>query len=191
MMKRLALQSTALLAGLVYAGFALAQAKEQKIEHSIKINAPADVVWSVAGDFGGIERWSPGVESSRLVLRDRNETGAIRQLRRRNGTQVTEKLLDYDPANRRMAYTYVDGAVAASDYLAAVYVKDNGDGTSTVRWTGRFKRLAYATDNPPPGQDDETVKKFLDGAFTAGLANLKKVIEDGTVPAAKNETAQR
>ena len=165
--------------GLAAAGGALAEAKEQSLLRTITINAPPDVVWAMAGDFGGIQRWSPGVESSRLVLHNRNETGAIRQLRRRNGTQVTEKLLDYDPGNRRMAYTYVDGAVAASDYYSVLTVKDAGGGKSIVEWKGTFKRLAYWTDNPPPGQDDQTVYSFLDGAYRTSLANLKKVIEEG------------
>jgi uncharacterized protein YndB with AHSA1/START domain len=167
------------LVGLVYASSALADAKEQSITHTITINAPPDAVWAVAGDFGGIQRWSPGVESSRLVLRDRNETGAIRKLRRRNGTQVTEKLLNYDPGNRTMAYTYVDGAVAASDYYSVLTVKDAGGGKSIVEWKGTFKRLAYWTDDPPAGQDDKTVYGFIDNAYKNSLANLKKVIEEG------------
>jgi len=165
--------------GVLYAGGAAADAKEQSVMHSITINAPPDVVWAVAGDFGGIQRWSPGVESSRLILHSRNETGAIRQLRRRNGTQVTEKLLDYDPGNRRMAYTYVDGAVAASDYYSVLTVKDAGGGKSIVEWKGTFKRLAYWTDDPPVGMDDKTVYGFIDNAYKNSLANLKKVIEEG------------
>jgi hypothetical protein len=166
--------------GTIYSSGALAEAREMSLLHTIKINAPPDVVWAVAGDFGGIERWSPGVESSRLVLRTRNETGAIRLLRRRsNGTQVTEKLLDYDPLNRRMAYTYVDGVVGASDYYSVLTVKDAGDGTSIVEWRGTFKRIAYWTDTPPAGQDDKASYDFLDNAYRTGLANLKKVIEQG------------
>ena len=114
-MRKYLLSILAVLA-LGYASAVLADAQELSIFHTIAIKAPPDVVWAMAGDFGGIQRWSPGTESSRLVLHNRNETGAIRLLRRRsNGTQVTEKLLDYDPLNRRMAYTYVDGAVGASD----------------------------------------------------------------------------
>jgi mxaD protein len=156
-----------------------AEASAMNLMHTIAINAPPDVVWALAGDFGGIQRWSPGVESSRLVFHQRNETGAIRLLRRRNGTQVTEQLLDYDPANRRMAYTYVDGAVGASDYYSQFSVLDAGDGTSIVEWRGSFKRIAYWTDNPPAGQDDKTSYTFLDNAYRSGLANLKKVIEEG------------
>ncbi|HVY06291.1 MAG TPA: SRPBCC family protein [Burkholderiales bacterium] len=157
---------------------ALADANELTIFHSIDIDAPADEVWAMAGDFGGIQRWSPGTESSRLVLHNRNETGAIRLLRRRgDGTQVTEKLLDYDPYNRRMAYTYVDGVVRASDYYSELTVKEAGEGKSRVEWRGRFKRLAYWTDDPPPGQDDKAVLDFLNDAYVSGLAGLKKAIE--------------
>jgi hypothetical protein len=167
----------ALTAGL-WAPGAAADAGELSIFHSIEIQAPADEVWALAGDFGGIQRWSPGTESSRLIVRDRNETGAIRLLRRRgDGTQVTEKLLDYDPANRRMAYTYVDQEVRAADYFSELLVKDVGNGRSVVEWRGRFKRLAYWTDNPPAGQDDKAALDFLNGAYKSGLANLKKILE--------------
>ena len=108
---------------------AFADAQDLTIFHTITIDAPPDEVWAMVGDFGGIQRWAPGTESSRLILHDRNETGAIRLLRRRgDGTQVTEKLLDYDPYNRRMAYTYVDGVVRAADYYSEVLVKDAGTG---------------------------------------------------------------
>ncbi len=166
------------LAAALWAEGAAADAKDLEIFHSIAIDAPADEVWAMAGDFGGIQRWSPGTESSRLIVRDRNETGAIRLLRRRSdGTQVTEKLLDYDPANRRMAYTYVDGVVRAADYFSELLVKDAGNGRSIVEWRGRFKRLAYWTDNPPAGQDDKAALDFLNGAYKTGLESLKKILE--------------
>jgi hypothetical protein len=166
------------IAGLFFSTAALADAGELSIFHTITIEAPADDVWAMAGDFGGIQRWSPGTESSRLVLRSRNETGAIRQLlRRSDGTRVTEKLLDYDPYNRRMAYTYVDGAVRATDYYSELVVKEIGPNRSVVEWRGRFLRLAYWTDAPPPGMDDKSALDFLNGAYRSGLENLKKVLE--------------
>lgn len=175
---KIALIGGAAALGIACASCVLGEATELNIVHTVAIKAPPDVVWALAGDFGGIQRWAPGTESSRLVLRERNETGAIRLLRRRsNGTQVTERLLDYDPLNRRMAYTYVDGVVGASDYYSVLTVKDAGDGTSIVEWRGTFKRLAYWTDDPPPGQDDKTALEFLNNAYKTGLANLKKILE--------------
>ncbi len=165
-------------AGLLVCAPAFADAEELSIFHSVTIDAPADEVWAMAGDFGGIQRWAPGTESSRLILHDRNETGAIRQLRRRgDGTQVTEQLLDYDPLNRRMVYTYVDGEVRAADYYSELQVKEVGPDRSLVEWRGRFRRLAYWTDVPAPGQDDKAALDFLNGAYRNGLTGLKKVLE--------------
>lgn len=170
------------LAGTLLAACALpayGEARDLTIFHTVTINAPAEEVWAMIGDFGGIQRWAPGAESSRLVLHSRNEAGAIRLLRRRgDGTQVTEKLLEYDPANRRMAYTYVDGVVRAADYYSEVVVKEDGAERSIVEWRGRFKRLAYWTDDPPADQDDRAALDFLNGAYQSGLDNLKLLLED-------------
>jgi hypothetical protein len=146
---------------------------------SIRINAPSETVWAVVGDFNGSPRWLPLVERSEIVLGNNNRVGAIRLITRRDGTKVTERLLDHDPQAMRMAYTYVDGAVRATDYYPVLSVKDNGDGTSSVEWSSRFRRLAYATDPPPPGQDDQSLTDFYNGIYKAGLESLKRTIESG------------
>jgi mxaD protein len=146
---------------------------------SIRINAPPEAVWAVVGDFNGSPRWLPLVERSEIVLGANNKVGAIRLITRRDGTKVTERLLDHDQQAMRMAYTYVDGAVRASDYYPVLSVKDAGDGTSIVEWSSHFRRLAYATDPPPSGQDDQSLTDFYDGIYKAGLESLKRAIESG------------
>jgi uncharacterized protein YndB with AHSA1/START domain len=158
-------------------GLVHAEAKEQRIEHTIVIDAPPERVWAIAGDFVGLPKWYPPIESARLVLGRNNEVGCIRELTRRNGTKVEEKLLDYDPWNRSLTYTYAEGQPMSSDYFATLTVKDAGNGKSLVEWKARFKRLAYWTDNPPPGMDDETVTKALNAGYKLGLETLKKVVE--------------
>src|SRR5262245_61288588 len=86
-----------------------ADANELRVEQSVRINAPPAAVWAVAGDFNGLPSWLATIESSRIVLGRNNEVGAIRELTRRNGTKVTERLIEYDPAGMRLSYTYVDG----------------------------------------------------------------------------------
>ena len=156
-----------------------ADANEISVRQSITINAPPDVVWAVLGDFNGIPRWLSFVEASEIVAGTNNEVGCIRLITRRNGTKVSERLLDYDPHNMRFAYTYVDGAVMASDYFPVLQVKDGGKGTSVVEWSAHFKRLAYAVDPPPPGQDDNSLSDLYSNLYKAGLENLKRVVEAG------------
>lgn len=156
---------------------AYAQATEQQVRHTIVIDAPPEVVWHVAGDFVGLNKWYPPIAESRLVLGRNNEVGAIRELRRGNGTKVEEKLVEYDPYNRTFTYTYAGGEPMSSDYFATMTVTDAPGGKSLVEWKARFKRLAYWTDNPPPGQDDESVLKALNAGYPLGLKHLKEIVE--------------
>ena len=156
-----------------------AEANELTARQSIRINAPPQAVWAILGDYNGLPRWLSFIEDSQIVVGTNNEVGAIRLVTRRNGTKVTERLLDYDPRGMRLAYTYIDGAVMASDYFPVLSVKDGGNGTSVVEWSARFRRLAYAVDPPPAGQDDKTLTDLYNGLYKAGLENLKRVVESG------------
>lgn len=156
---------------------ALAEANQLSTTQSIRIKAPADKVWNYVGDFGGIARWLKVLQSSRFVLKSRNEEGAIRELLRGNGTRVREKLVEYDPYNMQLSYTYADGAVMASDYLATMKVNDLGNGESEMVWVGRFTRINYWQDPPPEGQDDASVKAFFEKVYKAGLESLKATAE--------------
>jgi len=154
-----------------------AEANELTARQSIRINAPPEAVWEVVGDFNGLPRWLSFVEASEIVVGTNNEVGAIRRITRRNGTKVTERLLERDPDNMRLAYTYVDGAVMASDYFPVLTVKSGGYGATVVEWSARFKRLSYWIDPPPPGQDDKSLTDLYNGLYKAGLESLKQVIE--------------
>ncbi|MGH8731582.1 MAG: SRPBCC family protein, partial [Burkholderiales bacterium] len=147
-----------LLAGLLIpqALFAV-DAPELRVEHSIVIDAPPEQVWGVVSDFNGLPRWLPVIESSRIILGKNREVGCIRELTRANGTKVQEKLIAYEPWKMSLSYTYIGGQPGASDYYPTMTVKDAGNGKSRVEWKARFRRLAYWTDDPPPGQDDATV----------------------------------
>jgi mxaD protein len=163
------------LTGGAFAG----EAKELTARQSIRIDARPDVVWAIAGDFNSQPRWLPLVEGSRIVLGSNNQVGAIRMITRRDGTRVTERLVDYDSAAMRLGYTYVDGAVRASDYFPTLSVKDGGNGTSIVEWSAHFKRLTYWVDPPPEGQDDATLTEFYNRIYKAGLESLKRTVESG------------
>jgi mxaD protein len=177
-MKNLLTAAMAALAWLSGQAFG-AEANTLTAGQSILINAPADAVWAVVGDYNGSPRWLPLVERSEIVVGRNNEVGAIRLITRRNGTKVTERLLEHDSGAMRMAYTYVDGAVMAADYFPVITVTAMGDGTSMVRWGATFRRLAYHVDPPPPGQDDKSLTDFYNAIYKAGLESLKRVVEGG------------
>ncbi len=156
-----------------------AEAREMNIEHSIVINAPPEVVWEVVSDFNGLPRWLSTITESRIVLGKNREVGAIRALTRANGTKVQEKLIAYEPWNMSIGYTYIGGQVGATDYFPTMTVSDAGGGKSKVVWKAHFKRVAYWTDEPPAGQDDETPLNILNKVYAMGLESMKKLIEEG------------
>ena len=175
-----------LVLGMVSAVFAITstqlfadEAKELTVKQSITIKAPPAAVWAVAGDFNGLPNWLPAIAESVIVYGKDNEIGAIRQLTRRNGTKVTERLIDYDPVAMRIGYTYVDGMVGASEYFPVMVFKDAGDGTTLVEWTAHFKRVAYWMDPPPAGQEDQTLIDNFTKVYKGGLETLKQKVESG------------
>jgi mxaD protein len=155
-----------------------AEAPEMTIEHSIVINAPPEAVWEVVSDFNGLPRWLSTITDSKIVLGKNRQEGAIRELTRANGTKVQEKLIVYEPWKMTVGYTYIGGQVGATDYFPLITVSDAGGGKSKVVWKARFKRVAYWTDDPPPGQDDATPLAALNKVYPMGLENLKKIVEE-------------
>ena len=83
-----------------------------------------DAVWALAGDFGGIAAWMPGMESCRLEGDNR--------ILETMGMTITEKLVSKDDATRAITYSIVDG-VPIESHEATVTVSASGDG-SHVTW---------------------------------------------------------
>ena len=81
------------------------EANTLKVEKKININAPPEQVWLVVRDFSGVEKWlKPYINSSRSILGNNGEPGNIRELVRRNGSKVEEKLLEVGIFNRYIKF---------------------------------------------------------------------------------------
>jgi mxaD protein len=91
---------------------------------SIDIDRPADAVWAVVGDFGGIGTWMPGIDACRLEG-DRRVLDTM-------GMTITEELVAKDDAARALTYAIVDGA-PVERHRAVITVSPDGNG-SHVTW---------------------------------------------------------
>lgn len=100
-----------------------------------QVAAPVDAVWSRIADFGGVQAGGP-IES---VAFEGEGVGMTRTLGM-GGGQVVERLEFHDEAKRRFTYAIIndDSPLPFADYEATVQLGDNGDGTTTVIWTGTF-----------------------------------------------------
>jgi mxaD protein len=90
----------------------------------IEIAKPADEVWEVVGDFGGIANWFPGIESCQIDGDDR----ILSML----GMSITERLESRDPDERKIVYAIV-GGVPVGNHRAIITVSETGGG-SHVTW---------------------------------------------------------
>ncbi len=90
----------------------------------IDITAPADAVWALVGDFGGIGVWMPGIDSCRVEGEDR--------ILETMGMTITERLVKKDDAGRALTYSIADGAPVES-HEAIITVTPTGD-SSHVTW---------------------------------------------------------
>jgi len=146
-----------------------------RVKETIEINAPADKVWALVGDFGKMEAWHPGIAKTEITGGNKDEAGATRTLTFKDGGSVKETLTTRDNGSMTMKYDITEGTLPLREYSATITVTSNG-GKTTVLWKSMFKRQDPA--NPPAaGKDDQTAKDTILGIFKSGLENLKKVSE--------------
>lgn len=166
-----------LIAGLMMLpGLATAHGpSRQKVVETIEINASADKVWAVVGNFQDMS-WHPAFKKTEG--KGGNDVGATRVLTVESGGTINEKLTKYDAAGRALAYeiTEVDvKVVPVTNYAATITVKGEGD-KSTVEWKSAFYR-GFVNNDPPPELSDEAAVKAITGVYKTGLAALKAKLE--------------
>ncbi len=175
MLKRLAL-AVALMGLAPVLAFAHGPSR-QKVTETIEINAPADKVWAVIGNFQDMS-WHPAFTKTEGT--GGNEPNAKRTLTLGSGAKIEEQLDKYNKDAKSYAYeiTNVDVKdVPVSNYSSTISVSGEG-GKSTVEWRGAFYR-GYVNNDPPPELSDEAAVKAITGVYKAGLEALKKKVEGG------------
>lgn len=146
-----------------------------KVEKNIIIKAEPTKVWALVKDFGNMHKWHPGVASTKLEKKG-DET--FRTLTLKNGGSVSEKLRSADDADMKLKYEITTSTLPLTDYNAFMRIsKGDKPGETNVQWVGRFYRLYKLNPPIPPGQDDETALKAIEGIFDSGLAGLQKTAE--------------
>jgi hypothetical protein len=149
----------------------------QKVVETVEINAPADKVWAVIGNFQDMS-WHPAF--SKTEGKGGNDVGATRILTVESGGKIFEKLTKYNAEGKTLGYeiTEVDvKVVPVTNYSATMTVTAAGD-KSTVEWKAAFYR-GYVNNDPPPELSDEAAVKAITDVFQSGLAALEKKLEGG------------
>lgn len=144
-------------------------AAELSVSKSITIAASADAVWAKVKDFNGMTAWHPAIAKSEIVEGTNGTVGAVRALTLAGDKPavIKEKLTALDDAAKSISYEIIEGPLPVAGYSSTLVVAAAGEG-STVTWSSKFKAN---------GADDATATSTIEGVYTAGLDNLKKVAE--------------
>ncbi len=127
--------------------------------------AKPDAVWEKLADFGGLAAWMPGVESCET---EGDGIGAVRTVAM-GPVKVVEKLEQFEPAARTLAYSIVEGPMPVQNYLATIKVSETGAEACHVDWTASF--------DLPEGLTEEQIAPGLQGAYGGALKALKALVE--------------
>jgi polyketide cyclase/dehydrase/lipid transport protein len=109
----------------------------QTVHDSVELGAPAEKVWALIGQFGGM--WHPLIASIKLTGKG---VGQLRTIETIDGKQIIERLELMDNAERLYRYTNVSG-LGVVDYTGTFQLKPKGSGSS-VEW-----RVEFLADNQP------------------------------------------
>ncbi|NOQ81131.1 MAG: SRPBCC family protein [Methylophaga sp.] len=160
----------------------------QQVKEKITINASPEKVWAMVKDFGGLHNWHPAVASTEM----KGDTTRVLTLASEGNPTITEELIKADDEKMMLTYKITDMSVVktitfnskdtpyftlpVATYKSWITVKAV-DGGSEVQWKSKFYRSFM--DNPPvpEGQSDKDAVNSIKGVITAGLENLKVVME--------------
>jgi len=169
----------ALLAAMVSA-VALAHGPSRKKEiTTIEINAPADKVWEVVGNYRDMS-WHPAISKTDADPGEYKKEVTKRKLTFKSGAVFTDTLTRYEPDKRTIAFLTNDEdlkTLPVEGYSSTFSVVDDA-GKSKVEWKGAFYR-GYMNNDPPPELSDDAATKAVAAFQKEGLEALKAKIESG------------
>ena len=133
------------------------------VKVSERVEASAERVWELFRDFGGVQKFSAGIEKVEVTG---SGIGAVRTLSLPGGISLQERLEAFDDRGRRLQYAIVAGPIPVANYLATIEVKDEGK-ACRIDWSSHFE---------PKGISDEQGRAMIEGVYKGGIAGVKKAL---------------
>lgn len=129
-------------------------------EVGVDVAVPPDAAWALVGDPARVSEWFTAAVECTVEGDERRVTLA-------NGASLVERLVDRDEAGREYSYVVESGIPGLTSHRATVRV-EQAPGGSRVLWR-------QTATSEVEGYD---IEARLTGVMTAGLENLRAVLED-------------
>lgn len=134
------------------------------VNEQVTLNASADTVWQVIGNFGTLNTWHPAVVKE-TVTGTGNDAGDTRVLTLGDGATITEVLVDTDNSSRQYTYVIKQSPLPVSGYLSTIKVLPEGKDKAKVIWSSTFNAK---------GATAQEAMDAVRGVYSAGFQALVK-----------------
>ncbi len=131
------------------------------VSMDVHLPVTAQQLWDVVGNFGGMPKWHPAVESSEL-----EDGGHKRTLNLMGGGKIVETLEHVADDEWTYTYAIVDSPLPVANYTATMKVHQNEDGTCRFEWSSDFAAA---------GAPEQSAVETIQGIYQAGFDNLRKM----------------
>ena len=135
-----------------------------------KLTVSAGAAWEAISRIGRLDAWFPTIATCRV---EGEGVGAHRYMTLRRGGEITDRVVEIDPARRRLAYQRVRSPFPVTSYRGTVEVFESFDGRAIVVWTVDFES--------EPDQAD-TVAATLRTGIGAGVDGMERDLATAGVP---------
>lgn len=166
------------LAFLPVAALACGPTRQKKLS-AIEIEAPADKVWGVVGNYKDMS-WHDAIAAT-SVDGDLKPDVTKRTLTFKTGKTLTDGLTEVDDANKQISFMTENedkSVLPVTGYASRITVTDIG-GKTLVEWRGAFVR-GDSRNEPAPELNDDAAIAAVTAFQIQGLQSLKKKIESGS-----------
>jgi len=146
---------------------------QHQVTSVLNINAPADKVWSILDDFGGVEKFSIGIDKASLIGDKSTGLGAKRKCVFHDQNSVVEEIIEYQ-ANESFKVVLTESAMPMKTITAEFRVEKLTDTTCQVIMTMEFvmklgfvgSLLGYPMRSMLKGIQQQLLKGLAYHAFT-------------------------
>ena len=147
-----------------------------KLTLSRTIHAPADRVWDILADFGGVHVFHPMVDASPITNGQDTGLGAERCCELYNGTKVNEEITSFNPEHRNIGITVNQPDPPIEAMRGEFTVTPSGDGSCEVLAIMEYGLIEGALEK----EQVDGLRAMMEGV----VENVLKGLDDHTVTGA-------
>ena len=134
-----------------------------KLSVTQKLNINSEKLWELISDFSSIKKFHPAFDECSL---EGEGIGSIRKLTLKDGSRITEQLLDVDDKIMSIKYSIISSDLPIEDFNGKMEINKINDFDSELVWS---------CDVEPSGISNEKMEKMMTSFFVRGIKGIEEL----------------